>query len=122
MFRPDGDKPVRVEGGVMACFLIPKKIINRIGYLNRKLIMYFEDIDYCRRLKHANIPVYFCPEAKYIHHHGATSKKMGKTIINDRIITSAKTYHGMFYYSLITFTLWFVQKVSSVTAPKPRSN
>lgn len=75
MYRPRGKKPVRVECAVMACFLIPRKVLNKIGYLNRKLFMYFEDVDYCRRLKKAGIPVYFCPDAEFFHHHGATAKR-----------------------------------------------
>ncbi|MGA3291875.1 MAG: glycosyltransferase family 2 protein [Candidatus Microgenomates bacterium] len=120
MFLPKGDNPVRVEGGVMADFLIPRKVINKIGVLNRKLFMYFEDIDYCRRLKKAKIPVYYIPKAEFYHHHGATAKKIGKPAINTQIIESSKIYHGKFRYALITAALWFVQKVNIVTSPKSR--
>lgn len=117
MFLPKEDKPVQVEGGVMADFLIPSKIINRIGTLNKKLFMYFEDIDFCRRCKQNNIPIYFVPQASFYHHHGATAKKIGKPAINKQIIESAKIYHGAFYYSLITATLWLAQKWDKVTTP-----
>jgi len=120
MYRPKGEKPAKVECAVMACFLIPRKVINKIGYLNRKIFMYFEDVDYCRRLKKADIPVYFCPKAKFIHHHGATSKKMGKTKINEHMITSAKIYHGRLYYFLLTATLWLMQKYGKVVSPVSR--
>lgn len=120
MFLPKGEKSVRVEGGVMADFLIPRKVINKIGILNRKLFMYFEDIDYCRRLKKAGIPVYFIPKAEFYHHHGATAKKIGKPAINTQIIESSKIYHGKFYYALITASLWLVQKFNIVMAPKSR--
>lgn len=117
MFLPEGSNHVKVEGGVMADFLIPRKIINRIGTLNKKLFMYFEDIDYCRRCKENNIPIYFIPEASFYHHHGATAKKIGKPAINKQIIESAKIYHGSFYYKLITATLWLSQKWAQVTTP-----
>lgn len=120
MFLPPGEEPVQVEGGVMADFFIPRKVINKIGILNRKLFMYFEDIDYCRRLKKAHIPVYCVPRAEFYHHHGATSKKIGKTKINTQIIESSKIYHGIFYYSLITASLWLVQKLHFVIAPTSR--
>lgn len=117
MFLPKGENNVKVEGGVMADFLIPSKIINRIGTLNKKLFMYFEDIDFCRRCKANNIPIYFIPQAEFYHHHGATAKKIGKPAINKQIIESSKIYHGKFYYSLLTATLWFVQKLNIVTSP-----
>jgi GT2 family glycosyltransferase len=116
MYRPIGNKPVKVEAAVMACFLIPKKVINNIGILNRKLIMYFEDVDYCRRLKKAGVSLYFCPEAVFIHHHGATSKIINKSIISERIIISAKEYHGIFYYTLLTSVLWLGQKVEKLSS------
>lgn len=120
MYRPKGSKPTRVECAVMAAFLIPRKVINKIGYLNRKLIMYFEDVDYCRRLKAAGIPIYFCPDAKFYHHHGASSKKMGKEVANKQLIESAKIYHGRTYYYLLTVTLWLMQKIGRVTSPISR--
>jgi GT2 family glycosyltransferase len=117
MFRPNTTKPVRVEGAAMANFLIPRKVINRIGYLNRKLFMYFEDIDYCRRLKKYDIPLYYCPDSKFFHHHGATAKRIGKAIISPQLIASAKIYHGNFRYSLLTAVLWLGQKWARVTTP-----
>jgi GT2 family glycosyltransferase len=110
MFRPLGNKPVQVECAVMACFLIPRKVLNKIGYLNRNLVMYFEDVDYCRRLKRAGIPLYYVPRAEFAHHHGASSKIIGQNKANDLIIQSSKTYHGRVYYTLLTTTLWAAQK------------
>ena len=120
MYRPKGVRPVRVECAVMACFLIPRKVINKVGYLNRKLVMYFEDVDYSRRLKKAGIPLYFCPEAEFYHHHGASSKKMGKEVANKQLIESAKIYHGPLYYFFLTATLWLMQKYGKVTSPVSR--
>lgn len=120
MYRPKANKPVAVECAVMACFLIPRKVINKIGYLNRKLFMYFEDVDYCRRLKKAGIPIYFLPDAEFYHHHGATAKKIGKVAINKQLIESAKIYHGRFYYFLLTATLWLAQKYGKVMSPISR--
>jgi N-acetylglucosaminyl-diphospho-decaprenol L-rhamnosyltransferase len=120
MYRPKSKKPVTVECAAMACFLIPRKVINEIGYLNRNLFMYFEDVDYCRRLKKAGIPVYFLPDAEFYHHHGATAKKIGKVAINKQLIESAKIYHGELYYQLLTATLWLAQKYGKVMSPISR--
>jgi GT2 family glycosyltransferase len=111
MFRPQSNKPVKVEGAVMAAFMIPRAVFNQIGRLNSKLVMYFEDIDYCRRLKKAGIPIYYCPDSMFYHHHGASSKKAGETSMNKQLIESSKIYHGKIYYYLLTFILWLGQKV-----------
>ena len=117
MYRPEVDKPTKVEGAEMANFLIPAKVINKIGYLNRKLFMYFEDIDYCRRLKKAGIPLYYLPDSKFFHHHGATAKRIGKKIINPQLIASSKIYHGKLNYALITAALWLGQKWNKSATP-----
>ena len=120
MYQPRGNKLFQVECAVMACFLIPRIVINEIGYLSRKLFMYFEDVDYCRRLKKAGIPVYYLPDAEFYHHHGATAKKIGKTEISRQMIESAKIYHGNLYYHLLTATLWLAQKYGKVVSPTSR--
>src|SRR3990172_11252444 len=49
MYLPKGDKETKVEGAVMASFLIPWKVINKTGKLKEGSFIYFEDIEYCRR-------------------------------------------------------------------------
>lgn len=115
MFRPESSKPTRVEGAVMADYFIPRNILSKVGLLNEKLFMYFEDIDYARRLKGLDIPIYFCPDIKFYHHHGASSQKAGG--LNRQLIESSKTYHGAFNYFFVTFALWLGQKFGRVSTP-----
>lgn len=110
MYHPAGDTPVRVEVAVMACYLIPRSIINEVGLLNPKLFMYFEDVDYARRLNKAGVPLYYCPQAEFIHHHGASAHELGDDRANKQLIASAKIYHGRPYYYLLTAALWLGQK------------
>ncbi len=112
MFSPE--KEVKVEAAVMASFLLPRKIINQVGKLNEGSFMYFEDIEYCRRLKKANIPVYFSPRAKFIHYLGASSKKQGITKSREFLRKGAVYYHGRLKYSLLWLILWLGQKLGRV--------
>jgi hypothetical protein len=114
MYAPSGDEIVRVEGAVMACFLIPKDVINKIGMLAEETFMYYEDIEYCRRAGKYKIPVYYVPSARFIHHHGQSSKKAGVGISTERQVMAAKWYHGWLEYSLVTFVLWAGQKWNKV--------
>jgi GT2 family glycosyltransferase len=117
MFAPGGKEVSQVEGTVMACFLIPLCVINEIGILQEATFMYFEDIEYCRRAKKNNIPVYYVPSAEFIHHHGQSSKKAGLDLSNERLIKAAKWYHGSFRYALVTAVLWAGQKFGRVVTP-----
>jgi hypothetical protein len=120
MFTPKTTSPVQVEGGVMACFLIPSRVIGEIGNLNEETFIYFEDIEYCRRLKANNIPVYYLPGVEFVHHHGQASKKAGVGLSNQRLITASKWYHGWLNYQLVTLALKFGQKFGRVSTPQSR--
>src|SRR3989337_1406895 len=41
LFAPSTNLASKVEGAVMACFLIPRKILNKVGYLAEKSFFYF---------------------------------------------------------------------------------
>ncbi len=120
MFEPKGQNPTRVEGLVMACLLIPRKILNKVGLLDEQTFIFFEDIEYCRRLKKFGISVYFSPPAKFIHHHGASTKKIGQEKAVNLLTQSAIKYHGKFYYFLLTLILKFGQKLGRVKTPISR--
>lgn len=120
MFEPVGTKPVKVEGLAMACFFVPRKILDRVGLLDQGTFIFFEDIEYCRRLKQFGVPIYYVPTAKFIHHHGASTKKIGQEKANELLIKSSKYYHGAFYYSLLTFVLRLGQKFGRVSTPVSR--
>ncbi len=120
MFLPNLGKPTKVEGLVMACFLIPEKVINKAGLLDEGTFIFFEDIEYCRRLKKYGVPVYFIPTAKFIHHHGGATKRLKKGEAYSKLTKSSVYYHGKFYYFLISAVLWLGQKLGRVKTPVAR--
>ena len=59
-----------------AAFLIPKKVIDKIGMLDEKIFMYGEDFEWCFRIKKAGFKVYFSPTAKIVHIGGGSVNKV----------------------------------------------
>ncbi len=105
-YAPRGNKVVEVESAVMAAFLLTPAAINTVGYLDERYFMYFEDMDYCRKLNKAGLKIYYLPEAEVVHYHGAS----GKNLVNEanqwrRLIPSSRTYHGLFKYCVIYFII-----------------
>ncbi len=95
-----------VTGAVM---LIPRKIIEKIGLLDERYFMYFEDLDYCRRVNKAGYKIYYLPEAEFIHAHGASGKNIsGQTW--KWLVESSQIYHGRLKYYLISLIIWTGQK------------
>lgn len=120
MYQPKGDSPSRVEGLVMACLLIPRNIINKVGLLDEGTFIFFEDIEYARRLKKFGVPAFFVPSAKFIHHHGASTKRIGQEKAYQLLQKGAGHYHGKIYYKLLTFVLKLGQKLGKVKTPVSR--
>lgn len=117
MFKPEGDKPARVEGMVMACLLIPKHIINKVGMLDERTFIFFEDIEYAARLKKYGIPLYFVPSARFIHHHGGSTRKIGQEKAYKLLKNASERYHGKIYYMLLSLVLLLGQKLGRVKTP-----
>ena len=59
-----------------AAFLIPKKVIDKIGMLDEKIFMYGEDFEWCFRIKKSGFKVYFSPTAKIVHIGGGSVNKI----------------------------------------------
>lgn len=120
MYVPGGEHVTKVEGLVMACFLIPKKILQKVGPLDEGTFIFFEDIEYCRRLKEFGVSAYFVPTARFIHHHGASTKKVGKDKSYEQLQKAAEHYHGKFYNFLLSWILRSGQKLGRVKTPISR--
>lgn len=120
MYAPPQADVTKVEAAAMASFLIPRKILETVGFLDAWLFTYFEDVDYCRRLKRLGIPVYYIPRAKFIHLHGATGKRLGPGKTYEMLQRAAKIYYGLPYYHALSFVLKLCQKLSWVKAPVAR--
>jgi len=108
-YAPQTSNTMEVEAVVGAAMLIPKKIINHIGLLDENYFMYFEDLDYCCRVKTAGYKILYYPGFQVTHYHGAS----GKTVLSKPstwLIDSSKRYHGILGYWILTFVLWTGQK------------
>jgi len=98
----------RVDVAVMAAMLIPMSTIEKIGKLDERFFLYYEDIEFCRRLKKARLPIYYHAKAKIKHVHGASGNF--KSHLRSPLAKSAQIYHGVLYSNLLNATLWLGQK------------
>ncbi len=108
-YVPLGDKSVEVEAVSGAVFLIPKKVLSKVGFFDERFFIYFEDLDYCRRVRQRGFKIYYLPGAEFIHGHGASGKKIPQQT-QKWLSQSSKIYHGKIKYYLITFIIWTGQK------------
>ena len=69
---PD-DRPVEVDWLVGACLLIRRAAIESVGGLDERFFMYFEEVDWCLRLRRAGWRIVSNPAAQVIHHDGRSA-------------------------------------------------
>src|SRR5688572_2018457 len=57
------NKLQKVEVAVMAAFMMPRSTIKKVGGLDERFFLYYEDVEFCRRLKKFGLPIYYLPTA-----------------------------------------------------------
>lgn len=74
-FDPRLEQPVEQPPG--AFFLVNKDIFNQIGGMDEQFWpVWFEDVDFCFRLRQAGFPITYCPQARARHRGGASIEKI----------------------------------------------
>lgn len=64
---------LEASGCVGFCMLIPRRVFERVGYWDEAFApMYFEDADYCLRVRQAGFDCGIAEGAYVYHHHNAT--------------------------------------------------
>jgi N-acetylglucosaminyl-diphospho-decaprenol L-rhamnosyltransferase len=58
-----------VEWVLGACMLVPRSAIEKVGLLDERFFLYFEDIDWCRRFWEHGLAVVYYHEAALTHYH-----------------------------------------------------
>ncbi len=99
--------PTVVDWVSGACMVIRRRVFEKIGPIDERFFMYFEDADLCRRAREAGWLVYYLPQVKVLHHTGASSRSKPRAVWN--LHKSAFLYHRkhgphgpLHLYSLLT--------------------
>lgn len=70
---PVRDAPFAPDWTSFAAVLIRGEVIERVGLLDEGFFMYFEDVEYCRRIARAGWRIWHDPAARVVHLRGGTS-------------------------------------------------
>jgi len=58
-----------------AAAVIKREVIDEIGVLDEKMVLYFDDIDFCTRARIAGWEVVYCPKSRILHARGGVTPK-----------------------------------------------
>jgi GT2 family glycosyltransferase len=68
-----GDDPIDVDWVSGACMLVRREAFNRIGGMDERFFLYWEDADLCRRLHESGWRIAYYPGATVVHVGGRSS-------------------------------------------------
>ena len=68
-------EPLSVDYVTGCCMLIPRHILQNVGLFDERFFMYFEDADFCRRVRDAGFTIHLAPQAKMWHKVSLSAKK-----------------------------------------------
>jgi GT2 family glycosyltransferase len=110
------DRAIEPQWVSFACVLIPRPVIDRVGLMDEGYFMYFEDIDYARRIRDAGFKVIHEPRARVVHLRGGTSSVKGAMKSRARIpkyyFEARSRYFAKFYGGVpglvMTNMLWML--------------
>jgi N-acetylglucosaminyl-diphospho-decaprenol L-rhamnosyltransferase len=74
-----------------ACLMVRRAAIDQVGAMDEAFFMFNEDVDWCRRMKLAGWAVTYVPDARVVHHIGASRSKVAPKVILER-------HRGMIHY------------------------
>jgi N-acetylglucosaminyl-diphospho-decaprenol L-rhamnosyltransferase len=73
--RPD-DIAQEVDWLVGACLLVRGEAIAQAGLFDEGFFLYFEELEWCRRIRQAGWRVVYLPAARVIHHEGRSTEQV----------------------------------------------
>ncbi len=74
---PDRGDPSRVvEYVVGACFMMPRAALDRVGLLDDRYFLYFEETDWFWRARAAELDVWYCAETEITHLEGQAAEQV----------------------------------------------
>ena len=70
---PVSDHPQEMPWTSFACVLLRKELVEQVGLLDEGYFLYYEDVDYCRRVRRADWKILYWPKARVVHLRGQSS-------------------------------------------------
>ncbi|MEW6741223.1 MAG: glycosyltransferase family 2 protein [Planctomycetota bacterium] len=58
-----------------ACCLVPRRLFDEVGLFDESLWLFYNDVDFCKRLRECGYKIRFIAEERIIHHEGASTAK-----------------------------------------------
>lgn len=75
-----------------ACLLVRSEVVARVGPLDPRFFMFYEEVEWCLRIKTAGWKVYYVPQAQVTHHWMGSVRSASKAM-TAQLFRSQLIYH-----------------------------
>ena len=79
-----------------SCTLVSRKVIERIGFMDERFPVFFNDGDFAMRLFREGYEIHILPHVQAIHHGGASVKQLDRLIYNQEWVYGLRTFYSKF--------------------------
>ncbi len=101
-----------VEQVIGACFFMHRSIFERFHGFDEQFFVYFEEVDFCRRVREAGLSVWFCAEAKVMHQSGQSCESQPAAAAMIAMLRKSRLLYFKKYFSIRQILLlWLLNKL-----------
>lgn len=94
----DKSRPFPIDWVLGACMLVRRDVIEKVGVMDERFFLYFEDMDWCRRFWEAAFEVWYVPQAQFAHYYKRESAHENWLLSLFRPITRTHILSGVKYF------------------------
>lgn len=129
------DRTVEVDQPMGAALMVRSEILDSVGYLDEQFVIYYNEVDWCSRIRSAGWKIYFVHTAEIIHYGGKTTEMTNQEFrqfdeMNRNCLSYYEKHFGLFgllcyrFLLIVGFTarvlLWQIMALIQ-DSPKVRS-
>ena len=94
-----------------AAMMISREVLDSVGPMHEDYFLYYEELDWCERIKKAGFEIYIEPRAKVYHAESVTTGKVStlKTyyLNRNRILFIRRNYSTLSFFAFMLFLIFF---------------
>ncbi len=109
MLDYDHNTLLEVDWMLGACLLVRREAVESVGLMDERFFLYFEDVDWCYRMKQRGWKVYYYPDAVITHGY---ARESAQTVINRSFLAHAASL--VRYYEKWNFIFYLFKKYREV--------
>lgn len=102
-----------VDQPMGAALLVRKEAIRQVGLMDENIILFFDEVDWCCRIKKAGWKIYFYPDAEITHWIGQSIKKW-KFFRLSRIWNKSRDYYFKKHFGSWTVAVLWLSEIGKI--------